>query len=187
MTREQKHERFEALLRSWSGRVNLIGPEARRNLPDHLEEAREAAAILEPEGECLDFGSGGGLPAIPMAIDFPDAAFTLVEADQKKWAFLKHVGRECALNVRVLGDRLERLLEEGRLGGPFQLVTSRAVGYPERWLPGLASSLAPNARVALFEHQRGAHEIEGFLTERVESLSRGADNYLIILRKQSAE
>lgn len=187
MNRDQKHQRYEELLLSWSKRVNLIGPEARRNLADHIDEAREAAEILRPEGLCLDFGSGGGLPVIPMAIDFPGANFTLVEADQKKWAFLKHVDRECALNLQVLGDRLERLLEKGRLEGPFQLVTSRAVGQPGKWIPKLAAVLDRAARVALFEHGDEAPEIAGFETRRIVPLRRGRDNYLIILQRESSE
>lgn len=183
MTPREQHERYEALLRSWSDRINLIGPEAKRHLREHLEEAREAGRRLEPRGECLDFGSGGGLPAIPIAIDHPDARFTLVEADQKKWAFLKHVARECALNLRVLGDRLERLIDEGDLGGPYGFVTSRAVGYPERWLPRLGSSLERGARIALFEHSGEPATIAGFETDDVVPLSRGTDNYLIILKK----
>lgn len=183
MTPSQKHERYEEVIRSWSERINLVGPEVKRNLRDHVEEAREAGRRLLPAGLCLDFGSGAGLPAIPIAIDHPQAEFTLVEADQKKWAFLKHVVRECALNVRVLGDRLERLIDEGRLGGPYRFVTSRAVGYPERWVPRLSPSLEQGARVALFEHSGEPPAVVGFETEAVVPLSRGTDNYLIILRK----
>lgn len=185
MSPPEQHERYEAALRSWSERINLIGPEAKRHLRDHIDEAREAGERLMPTGKCLDFGSGGGLPAIPIAIDHPDSQFTLVEADQKKWAFLKHVARECALNVEVLGDRLERLLDEDRLGGPFRFVTSRAVGYPERWLPLLSASLEPDARIALFEHDSEPPLVNGFETEDVVPLSRGTDNYLIILRKST--
>ncbi|MBW3670827.1 MAG: class I SAM-dependent methyltransferase [Acidobacteria bacterium] len=183
MSPQEQLERYEAVLRSWSERINLIGPEAKRHLRDHIDEAREAGARLQPTGKCLDFGSGGGLPAVPMAIDHSDARFTLVEADQKKWAFLKHVARECALNVLVLGDRLERLLDDGRLDGPYRFVTSRAVGYPERWLPLLAPSLEEGARIALFEHAGEPPEVGGFETEEVVPLSRGTNNYLIILRK----
>lgn len=186
MEAAEKHQRFEELLRAWTERVNLIGPEARRNLRDHIDEAREAGQLLRPTGNCLDFGSGGGLPAIPIAIDFPDARFTLVEADQKKWAFLKHVGRECALKLRVLGDRLETLVADGALGGPFETVTSRAVGYAEQWLPLLSPAIAEGGRVALFESSDSAPEIAGFECESATRLQRGTNNYLIVLRRIAA-
>src|SRR5438477_8863387 len=88
-------EIYKKELLKWSERVNLIGPEVRENLDAHIDEALIAAELLKPSGDVLDFGSGGGLPAIPMAIASPAARFRLVEADQKKWAFLKHVACEC--------------------------------------------------------------------------------------------
>src|SRR5215210_621001 len=122
---------YKSELLKWTAKVNLIGPEARENLDEHIAEALTAAEILKPEGEVLDFGSGGGLPAIPMAIASPGARFHLVEADQKKWAFLKFAVRECELNCQVHGDRLQRLIPRLDPQQKFSLVTSRAVGYPE--------------------------------------------------------
>ena len=123
-------EIYRRELLKWSERVNLVGPEARENLDSHIDEALVAADILKPCGEVLDFGSGGGLPAIPMAIVSPEARFHLVEADQKKWAFLKHVVRECGLNAVIYGDRLDRVLKRFPAELRFSLVTSRAVGNP---------------------------------------------------------
>src|SRR5437016_12261694 len=88
---------YKRELLKWNEKINLIGPEAREHLDDHIAEALAAAEILKPEGEVLDFGSGGGLPAIPMAIVSTSAPFHLVEADQKKWAFLKQVVRESGM------------------------------------------------------------------------------------------
>jgi 16S rRNA (guanine527-N7)-methyltransferase len=173
--------RYKSELLKWNAKVNLIGPEARANLDEHIEEAIAAAEILQPRGEVLDFGSGGGLPAIPMAIVSPRTRFHLVEADQKKWAFLKHVVRECGLNSLVYGDRLARLL--GRLPADlrFSLVVSRAVGNPEEWVPSLKSHLEDGARVALFQGTPEAPEITGFRRENAVRLPRGESNYLAML------
>src|ERR1051325_633980 len=80
-------EVYKRELLKWSAKVNLIGPEARAHLDAHIAEAVTAAELLKPQGDVLDFGSGGGLPAIPMAIVSRSARFHLVEADKKKWAF----------------------------------------------------------------------------------------------------
>lgn len=172
---------YKSELLKWNAKVNLIGPEARTNLDEHLAEAIAAAEILKPRGEVLDFGSGGGLPAIPMAILSPEARFHLVEADQKKWSFLKHVVRECGLNSLVYGDRLARLL--GRLPADlrFSLVVSRAVGNPEEWVPSLVGHLEDGARVALFQGTREAPEMAGFRRETAVRLPRGESNYLAML------
>jgi 16S rRNA (guanine(527)-N(7))-methyltransferase RsmG len=172
---------YKSELLKWTAKVNLIGPEAKDHLDEHIAEAVHAAEILRPTGEVMDFGSGGGLPAIPMAIVAPEARFHLVEADQKKWAFLKHIVRECGLSSRVYGDRLSRLLP--RLPGDlrFSLVTSKAVGYPEEWVPSLKEHLEDGARIALFQGSPDVPPIAGFrLTEAV-PLPRGESNYLVIL------
>ncbi|HUP65442.1 MAG TPA: RsmG family class I SAM-dependent methyltransferase [Thermoanaerobaculia bacterium] len=173
---------YRELLLTWSAKVNLIGPEARRNLDEHLAEALRAAEILEPKGEVLDFGSGGGLPAIPMALVSPEAHFHLVEADQKKWAFLKQAVRACNLHCEVHGDRLERLAPRLSVAS-FTLVTSRAVGKPESWVPWVEPLLKMGGRVALFEGTPAPPRIPGFEVERIDRLPRGEGHSLITLRK----
>lgn len=170
---------YRRLLLSWTEKVNLIGPEAKANLDDHIDEALAAAEILDLRGEVLDFGSGGGLPAIPMAIVSPAARFHLVEADQRKWAFLKHVARECGLNAAIYGDRLQRVLP--RLPRNLSFVTSRAVGTPEDWLPLLSGHLKDGAVAALFQGSPDVVPIDGFRFLAAHRLPRGESNYLLTL------
>ena len=180
MARDPRLALYKRLLLTWNQKVNLIGPDAAANLDAHIDEALAAAELLKPASEVLDFGSGGGLPAIPMAIVSPDARFHLVEADQKKWAFLKHAVRECGLNAVVYGDRLQRVLP--KLPRNLQLVTSRAVGHPEAWLPSLAPSLADGARIALFSGTpRPSAAVPGFTEDAVFPLPRGESNFLVTL------
>jgi len=178
---DSRIERYRSELLRWNAKVNLIGPEARDHLDEHIAEALAAAGILKPAGEVLDFGSGGGLPAIPMAIVSPDARFHLVEADQKKWAFLKHIVRECRLSSMVYGDRLQRLLSRFPADLRFSLVVSRAVGNPESWVPTLRDHLKDGARIALFQGTPDAPKIAGFRPENAISLPRGESNYLVTL------
>jgi 16S rRNA (guanine527-N7)-methyltransferase len=74
-----------------------------------------------------DVGSGGGLPALPLAIALPDRSFTLLEATGKKARFLADVSKTLGLsNVRVVEDRAENFgRDAGR--GRFDGVTARAV------------------------------------------------------------
>jgi len=174
---------YKRLLLRWTETVNLVGPEARRNIDEHIEEALAAARILKPRGDVLDVGSGGGLPAIPMAIVTPEARFHLVEADQKKWAFLKHVVRECALNSEILGDRLEHIAPRLDAGLQFSLVTSRAVGHTEEWIPVIAPRIALGGIVALFEGEIDPPAIDGFRKIGKHKLPRGDANFLLILEK----
>jgi 16S rRNA (guanine527-N7)-methyltransferase len=176
---------YRELLLEWSAKINLIGPEARENIGAHIDEALLAADLVAVEGLAIDVGSGGGLPAIPMAIRLPQLRFHLVEADRKKWAFLKHVIRECQLNSVAHGGRLADVLPRLELEGPFALVTSRAVGHPEAWLPPLVPLLGKGGRVALFQGEPGAPEIAGLNHEKSERLPRGESNYLVVLQRST--
>lgn len=169
---------YKELLLKWTAKVNLIGPEAREHLDEHIAEAVAAAEILKPAGEVMDFGSGGGLPAIPMAIVSPAARFHLVEADQKKWAFLKHVVRECGLSAQVYGDRLARALTRFPPDLRFSLVVSRAVGKPEQWVPSLEGHLADGARIALFQSSPELPSLPHFERGGAHRLPRGSENWL---------
>jgi 16S rRNA (guanine527-N7)-methyltransferase len=176
-----KLETYQRELLRWNEKINLIGPEAKANLDDHVAEAVTAAGILKPRGNVLDFGSGGGLPAIPMAIVSPEARFHLVEADQKKWAFLKHIVRVCELNAVVYGDRLARAVTRISPDLRFSLVTSRAVGSPQDWVPSLAAWMEPGGRIALFQSTPDVPPIAGFQLKEAVSLPRGTSNYLVTL------
>jgi 16S rRNA (guanine527-N7)-methyltransferase len=174
-------ETYKRELLRWNERINLVGPEAKANLDDHIAEALAAAVILKPSGDILDFGSGGGLPAIPMAIVSPGVRVHLVEADRKKWAFLKHIVRECELNAVVYGDRLARAVTRFPPELRFSLVTSRAVGNPEEWAPMLAPWMDRRGRIALFQGTPDLLPIAGFETGEIFALPRGTSNYLVTL------
>lgn len=179
--RGERLDLYRKILLQWNEKVNLIGPEAQHNLDAHIREAVAAARLLKPTGEVLDFGSGGGLPAIPMAIMSPEARFHLVEVDKRKWAFLKHVVRECGLNCQVYGDTLAHALKRLPADLRFSLVVSRAVGFPETWLPLLPDHLVDGARVALFQGTPDPPSLVGFEKQSVAALPRGNNNYLVTL------
>ncbi len=121
---------------------------------------------VDPAGDHLqvcDVGSGGGVPALPLAIVCPDARFTLLEATRRKVELLNHFAQELGLtNVNVVNSRAER---EGAFGGGelrdrFDLVTARALGRV-----AVASELCvPLAReggiVALIKGQKADEELD---------------------------
>ena len=77
----------------------------------------------------------------------------------------------------IYGDRLDRALKRFPPDLRFSLVTSRAVGQPEEWVPSLRGWMEPGGRVALFQ---SAPDAPAF-AESVEvfTLPRGASNYLV--------
>jgi 16S rRNA (guanine527-N7)-methyltransferase len=58
------------------------------------------------DGGIADVGSGGGAPGIPLAAALPEREVTLLEASERKVAFLERAAREFP-NVRVVRGRAE--------------------------------------------------------------------------------
>jgi len=74
-----------------------------------LDDALRALPLLaELEGHVVDVGSGGGSPGIPLAAALPERAFTLLEAERRKCAFLERFAAELP-NVEVVWGRAEEL------------------------------------------------------------------------------
>lgn len=96
----------------------------------HLYDALMVTVLTKWEKwrEVLDLGSGAGLPAVPLAITYPQQTYYLLEASQKKAAFLHLVKEQLALeNIVILNDRAENLAHKKTLRGRYQMVTARAV------------------------------------------------------------
>lgn len=121
---------FARLLARWNATHNLT---AIRGVDDMLTHHLLDSLALVPHfvrvtaGEAaarvLDVGSGGGLPGIVLAIAAPRARVTLVDAVQKKCAFLTQARLELGLgNVEVVHGRVEALLVP-----PFDVIVSRAL------------------------------------------------------------
>ena len=95
-----------------------------------------------PQGlEVCDFGTGGGLPGIILAIIRPDLYLTLVDSRQKKVAVVQKIVDDLRLsNVRVICGRGELLGKQTEWNQRFSVITARAVAPLidlVRWTIGL--------------------------------------------------
>jgi 16S rRNA (guanine527-N7)-methyltransferase len=117
---------FLDLLAKWNRTYNLTAiREPERMVTHHLLDALAVLPHLPVRAglRVLDVGSGGGIPGIPLAIARPDWCVALVEANQKKCAFLTQAAIELRLpNVEVHATRIE----DFRPHLPFDVVISRA-------------------------------------------------------------
>jgi 16S rRNA (guanine527-N7)-methyltransferase len=116
-------------------------------------------AELRAGAHLVDVGSGGGLPGIPLAIARPDLRVTLVEATQKKAAFLSAVAAALGLsNVAVRAERAEHL-GAGELHAKFDAVTARAVARLVMLVPLTAPLTKPGGLMLLVKGQRADEEL----------------------------
>lgn len=106
-----------------------------------------------------DLGSGGGLPAIPIAILQPGWHVTLIEAIRKKTAFLQHVRGKLGLkNIQVLSERVEAVAKSQP--GQFDAVISRAFTNLAHFLELALPLLKPNGLVFAMKAKRADEELQ---------------------------
>jgi 16S rRNA (guanine527-N7)-methyltransferase len=141
---------FASLLIQWSARINLTGARTVEALvAEHLPDSFAVASVLDGPARVVDVGSGGGLPAIPLAILRPALHLQLVEPLAKKVAFLRTAVRELGLgnSVAVEARRVEDLI--GSPDQVFDVALSRATFPPAEWLETGQKLVRPGGRVFL--------------------------------------
>jgi 16S rRNA (guanine527-N7)-methyltransferase len=132
-------DRFAALLLRWNSTVNLV---ARTDEPflwvRHIADSLQLAPLMTPRPErAIDLGSGAGFPGLILALA-TGVLFDLIEADQRKAAFLREAARVTSAPVRIHPIRIEAAQLP-----PAPLITARAVAPLPKLLALAAPLLAP--------------------------------------------
>jgi len=135
----EKFAAYLTLLQKWNGRTNLTAIRDEEGiLSRHFLESILCAHKL-PQGivSLLDFGSGAGIPGIPIALIRPEISVTLAESQNKKAAFLREAVRTLSLETKVHSARAETLQTT------FDAVTLRAVDNMAAAIPAAIQRLNP--------------------------------------------
>lgn len=149
----------------WNQVHNLTAIEGEQNsIRLHLIDSITVLPIMrqfltDPGPSIADLGSGGGLPAIPIAILQPDWHLTLIEAIRKKTAFLQHVRGKLGLkNIQVLSERVEVVGKNQP--GQFDAVISRAFTNLANFLELSLPLLKPEGLVFAMKAKRADEELQ---------------------------
>lgn len=146
-------EIYFRLLASWNERINLTAlpldePPPRtfdRLLIEPLIAARYVPEVAET---MLDVGSGGGSPAIPLALAVPRLRLRMVESRARKSVFLMEAIRAVGLTgADVATSRVEELRDQK---AAYDLVTLRAVRLDLELARTLRTLLRPSGALFLF-------------------------------------
>ncbi|PCH98950.1 MAG: 16S rRNA (guanine(527)-N(7))-methyltransferase RsmG [Rhodobacteraceae bacterium] len=106
-------ERLVELLVKWNKAINLVGKSTldqvwSRHILDSAQIWSQRPADLRT---WVDLGSGGGFPALVLAIlakkDAPNAVFHMIESDVRKCSFLRTVSRETFSKTEIHAVRIE--------------------------------------------------------------------------------
>lgn len=136
----QQLDSYLELLSKWNRAYNLTAiTHPREMVYLHIIDS----LLIEPHivgTACLDVGTGGGLPGIPLAIARPDLSWVLLDKNSKKTRFLTQAIADLGLKqTTATHSRIEDLpIQQG-----FDTITSRAFAslrlFAETTLPVLKS------------------------------------------------
>jgi 16S rRNA (guanine527-N7)-methyltransferase len=169
-------------LERWNRVHNLTSVEGEQASIDlHLIDSIAILPIMREflssaQVQIADLGSGGGLPAIPIAIAQPDWSISLIEAVRKKTAFLQNVKGKLGLtNASIYSDRVEQVATQEP--GKYDAVISRAFTSLDRFLDLAEPFLKPDGLVFAMKAKRADEELSTVSTARWRLL---ADRFVLI-------
>jgi len=148
---------FHSLLARWNQKINLTSLADPDEVVDRLflEPLLAARYVPGTASALIDIGSGGGSPAIPLALALPRLRLAMVEVKARKSAFLREAVRHLEISGRVETARAEELLPRPELHEAFDVLTIRAVRIETRVLHTLQAFLHPGGRLFLFRYPGG--------------------------------
>ncbi len=155
-------ETYYRLLTTWNTKINLTGLDLTDPSPETLDrlliEPLVAARHVPPAASrMLDIGSGGGSPAIPLALAASSLRLLMVESKTRKSVFLREAIRALALpGADVATARFEELLARPDLHEGHDLLTIRAVRVETRVLMSLQAFVKPGGHLFLFRGATGS-------------------------------
>ena len=155
-------EIYFKLLTAWNAKMNLTGLDLTEQGPDALdrllvEPLVAAKHVAPPVTRMIDIGSGGGSPAIPLALALSSPHLMLVEAKTRKSVFLREALRALEMSeAEVVTSRFEELLARPPLHEAHELLTLRAVRVESAVLMNLQAFVRPGGEIFLFRAASGA-------------------------------
>ena len=155
-------ERYFALLTKWNARINLTSFRLESGGDDEavdrllIEPVIAASHLPASATAVIDIGSGGGSPAIPLALAAPRLHIRMVESKTRKAVFLREALRELNLGrAEVETSRYEQLLTRPDLHETLDVVTIRAIRVESRTLMTLQAFAKPGGHLFLFRGPTG--------------------------------
>ncbi len=145
------------MLQTANRNVNLVS----RNLPGDrfwVQHFLDSLLVLEClDLSCktvLDFGSGGGLPGIPLKLVVPDCSLILLDSVRKKTRILEEIVHELGLSgVEVQNSRVEDYAFL-TVRPSFDYILCRAVALETRYIPPLRRLLKPGGMAVFYKAQK---------------------------------
>ena len=149
---------YMTLLDQWNRAYNLTAVRGVDNMLTH--HVLDSIALLPYINgtDCLDVGSGAGLPGLILALARPQHSWCLLDSNSKKVRFLKQAVLELKIgNVRVVHTRIEDFHPQSR----FTTIVSRALRPAPAFYAQVVPFLREKGRVIVMKGTRPEPELQG--------------------------
>ncbi|TAJ25891.1 MAG: 16S rRNA (guanine(527)-N(7))-methyltransferase RsmG [Nitrospirae bacterium] len=137
---------------SWNKKTNLTAIRQDREIVvKHFIDSIACSKALgqSKSSSLLDVGAGAGFPGLPLKIIHPELNLTLLEPNNKKTAFLRHViGTLNLSHAVVVPKRIEDCSRELQYQGRFTDIITRALDV-DQVIPFVRPLLAHSGRLIL--------------------------------------
>jgi len=147
---QRRLDLYVDLLLRWQQKTNLIAPSTIPTIwTRHIADSLQLLDLAPDARVWVDFGSGGGFPAIPIACaleEKPGTIVHLIESNGKKAAFLREAIRITGAPAQVHMDRVEKYslspvnsvdVVSARALAPLKVLCDQAFALIERGATGL--------------------------------------------------
>jgi len=140
-----------------------------------------AAGEPAPTGLVADLGSGGGLPALVLALVWPESSWLLIDSNQRRTNWLREVTSElgAASRVEVVCERAE-LVARGPHRHQAQLVTARSFGPPAATAECAAPLLALGGCLLVADPPEGADQSMRWPQDGLSQLGLELGNHQVV-------
>jgi 16S rRNA (guanine527-N7)-methyltransferase len=144
---------YAELLVRWQRVHRLVGSTDPGWMVDHLmlDSLLFGQLLPSPDALTMDFGSGAGIPGIPLKIAHRGLRMVLLEPRRRRASFLAEAVRTLNLDdTRVIGLRSEDALrKQPELTGSFHMVLARCAGPSAETLASTAAFAGRNGRIVI--------------------------------------
>jgi 16S rRNA (guanine527-N7)-methyltransferase len=163
---EQLHnmERYQNEVLYWNSKVNLISRQDEAEIfGRHILHSLTILRYVDikKKAKCLDVGTGGGFPGIPMKLARPDIDMTLLDSIAKKIKitemFAQHTGLK---KIKAVCSRAEEFSQLKENINAYDVVVTRAVARIEKVISWVLDSLKPDGKIVFLKGGDLDDEIE---------------------------